>query len=168
MKKEPVYLDIGEYNFQIRPFNALDGGYAMLFISKKLLPMLKAMSSGKDESSGQDEKAEQINKVLDLEVDEENGLEWDRVLGVIQPILNDIDRKDLNEFMELCLAQVDIRMKAGYMPLYRHGVFADDDVGCSTGICFRLCFEAIKPVVTDFFAENGLNLSQLFSGITNQ
>ena len=155
MKKEPVYIDIGEYNFQIRPFNALDGGYVTLFITKKVLPMLKAMAPGSEE-------AKKASALLDLDVDEEKGLDWDAVFSAIQPILNDIERKDLNEFMELCLAQIDIRMKAGYMPLYRHGVFADEDIGYSTGICFRLCFEAVKPLVTDFFAENGLNLSQLF------
>jgi len=163
MKKEPIYVDIGEYNFQIRPFNALDGGYVTLFITKKLLPMLKSMAAGSSEDGKEDEKKKAVDAVLDMNVDEVEGIKWEQLFAAIQPILQDIDRKDLNEFMELCLAQIDIRMKAGYIPLYRHGVFADDDIGCSTGICFRLCFEAIKPLVTDFFAENGLNLSHLFS-----
>ena len=162
MKKEPVYIDIGENNFCIRPFNAFDGGYATLFITKKLLPMVKALSSG---AKGDENDA--VNALLDTEVDEDKGLTWDQVFEAIQPILSSIDRKELNEFMEICLAQIDIRMKAGYMPLYKHGVFADDDIGCSTSICFRLCFEAIKPLVIDFFGENGLNLGQLFKRITS-
>lgn len=159
MKKEPVYIDIKEYNFCIRPFNAFDGGYAMLFITKKLLPMLKAMAGGNETA--------EVKALLDTEVGEGEALEWDRVFEVIEPILGSIDRKELNEFMELCLAQIDIRMKAGYMPLYKHGVFADDDIGCSTTVCLRLCFEVIKPLVIDFFEENGLNLSQLFKKTTN-
>lgn len=161
MKKEPAYIDIGEYNFCIRPFNALDGGYAMLFITKKLLPMLKAMGGEKTEQT------EAANKLLDINVDEVKGVRWEQVVDAITPIIDSIGRKELNEFMEMCLAQVDIRMKAGYMPLYKHGIFADDDIGCSTTICLRLCFEVIKPLVADFFAENGLNLSQLFKKITN-
>lgn len=159
MKKEPIYLDIGEYNFCIRPFNAFDGGYATLFITKKLLPILKAMSG---------EGNKEADALLDVEIEEGKGLEWERIVDAIMPILSSIDRKELNEFMEICLAQIDIRMKAGYMPLYKHGIFADDDIGCSTSTCFRLCFEAIKPLIVDFFAENGLNLSQLFKKITSQ
>ena len=131
----------------------------MMFLTKKILPMLKAMAKG--------EESKEAKELLDLEVDEEKGLEWDRVINVIEPILNGIDRKELNEFMELCLNQIDIRMKAGYMPLYKHGIFADDDIGYSTGTCLRLCFEAVKPLAIDFFAENGLNLSQLFKKITS-
>lgn len=163
MKKEPIYVDIGEYNFQIRPFNALDGGYVTLFITKKLLPMLKALSANSED----EETKKKANAILDMDVNEETGFEWDKLFETILPILQGIERKELNEFMELCLAQIDVRMKAGYMPLYRHGVFADDDIGCSTGICLRLCFEAIKPLVTDFFEENGLNLSHLFKKTMN-
>ena len=165
MKKDPVYIDIGDYNFCIRPFSAFDGGYAALFVTIKLLPIVKTLANKSDEQSGESDAA---NKLLDIEINDKTGVEWDQIVDAIIPILNGIDRKELNEFMELCLSQIDIRMKAGYMPLYKHGIFADDDIGCSTMICFRLCFEAIKPLVSDFFAENGLNLSRVFSAITSQ
>ncbi len=160
MRKDPIYVDIGENNFCIRPFTAFDGGYAALFVMKKLLPMLKAVAGG-------NEKNDQVNAVLDADIGDAGALDWDKTFAAIEPIIYSIDRTELNEFMELCLGQIEIRMKAGYMPLYKHGVFADEEIGYSTFTCFRLCFEAVKPLVADFFAENGLNLSQLFKRITS-
>lgn len=162
MNKEPAYVDISEKNFRIRPFNAFDGGYAMMFVTRKLLPLLKAAAGGEGEK---DNKV--LNQVLDTDIGEGKNLDVDGILSAIAPILNGIDRAEFTEFMTLCLSQVDMRFAAGYMPLYRNGIFADEEVGCSSGMCLRLCFEVLKPLVIDFFAENGLNLSQLFKAITS-
>lgn len=159
MNKEPAYVDIGEKNFRIRPFTAFDGGYAMLFVTKKLLPLVKALT-GKDES-------EAVRKVLDTEVGNEKGVDVDAVLSAVMPLLDSIDRKELQEFMGLCLTQVDERFAAGYMALYKNGIFSDEEIEYSTSTCLRLCFEVVKPLVADFFAENGLNLSHAFKTIMN-
>lgn len=145
--KEAKFLNIvtvNERRYKINNFDAFDGGYVVLFVTRKIVPLLKAVNIDFQELLKQD-----VNVALS------------RLAALIGPVLDSITREELKEFMATCLSKVEVDMPAGYVPLYRGGTFALEEVEKSTKTAFVLCFYAIKPILTDFFGESAL------SGILN-
>jgi len=136
MKETAKAVKFGDYEFRIRAFDAFSGAGVFLFATKKIIPLLKALNIG-------------VDGMLDMNTDDLLHLAAD----MIGPILDNIEPEELKKFMSDCLAQVEVLMPAGYVPLYKGGVFAVEEIEYSTKTCFVLCFHAIKPLLTDFFGD---------------
>lgn len=153
MRKEKTanLVEINGKKFHIMPFDAFDGGYATLFVLKKIVPLLKALDIG-----------------LDTLLDTKKEDAFSHLAELIGPMLDSISREELREFMEMCLSQVEILRAAGPMKLYAGGIFNDEEIGNSTKACMLLCYHAIRPLAADFFGGNGLDLGRLSKLIGNQ
>ena len=140
--KEAKFLNIvtvNERRYKIKNFDPFDGGYVVLFVTRKIVPLLKAVNIDFQELLKQD-----VNEALSS------------LAALIGPVLDSITREELKEFMATCLSKVEVELAAGYMPVYRAGTFALDEIEQSTKTCFILCFHAIRPILTDFFGESAL------------
>jgi hypothetical protein len=131
---------INGMRFRIEEFDALSGGVACLFVTKKLIPLLAAFDID-------------ITKVLNKEA--KNGMQ--DIIKTIAPVLEGINPDDLKQFMALCLAQVEMEKPAGWQKVYQNGMFGVNEVKKSTKLAFTLCFQVAKGLMTDFFGEGGLS-----------
>lgn len=151
MKELAQAVKVGEYEFRIRAFDAFSGAGVFLFATKKIIPLLKTLNIG-------------VDGILDMSTDNLLHMAAD----MIGPFLDNIEPDELKKFIGDCLAQVEVLMPAGYVPLYKGGVFAVEEIEYSTKTCFVLCFHAIKPLLTDFFGDVDWSSLLNSSKITNQ
>ena len=144
-------VKVGDYDFRIHNIDALHGTAIIMFVAKKVLPLLKSLN-------------------IDFEafLKEDTNTAMGQIADAIAPVLNSISPEELTDVMETCLKQVDILMPAGYVKLYAGGEFAVPEIKYSMKTCFALCYHVIKPVITDFFGESGLSMLKAFNPTTNQ
>ncbi len=136
MRELTKALKFDDREYRIHTPDAFGGAGIFLFATQKIVPLLKSLNID-------------VKKLMDMELTETL-----RMMGdLIGPVINSIEPDELTKFMKSCLSYVEILMPAGYMPLFRAGVFADDEVGHSTKTCFVLCFNVVKPILQDFFGD---------------
>lgn len=133
-------VDVEGKRYRITDFDALRGGFAFLFVAKKIIPLLKVMDADFADilKSG---VADGFAKIIDA----------------VLPVLDSISQEDLTKFMTLCLEQVEIELPAGYEKVVRGGEFTVDEVKYSTKLALVLCYHAIEGIVADFFGEKALD-----------
>lgn len=143
MKEDKFFnvVTIGNYQYKINTMNAFDGSNVFLFVTKKIIPILKGIKID-------------IGEVLKKDINES----LNEIGDMISPILEAITPEELKDVMATCLSHVDILLPAGYVRLYKGGVFAVEEIEYSTKTCFVLCYHVIKPLVNDFFGEKSLSL----------
>lgn len=150
-EKFPNIVTLNERRYKIKNFDPFDGGYVVLFVTRKIVPLLKAVNIDFQELLKQD-----VNTALS------------NLAVLIGPVLDSITREELREFMATCLSRVEVDMPAGWIPVFRGGTFALEEVESSTKLCFLLCFHAIRPLLVDFFGESALNFIKIPKADTNQ
>ena len=136
MRELTTAVKFDDREYRIHTPDAFGGAGIFLFATQKIVPLLKSLNID-------------ASKLLDMDMTETLRL----LADMIGPIINNIDADELSKFMKNCLSYVEILMPAGYMPLFRAGVFADDEIGHSTKTCFVLCFNVVKPILQDFFGD---------------
>ena len=151
MRELPTALKFDEHEYRIKTPDAFGGAGIFLFATQKIVPLLKSLNVD-------------LSKLMDTDMTETLRL----LADLVGPVINSIGSDELSKFMKTCLSYVEILMPAGYMPLFRAGVFADDEIGHSTKTCFVLCFNVVKPILQDFFGDVNWGSILAPSKITNQ
>lgn len=163
MREMTKVLTIDGKDYRITQFDALSGGKVFLFCVKKLVPLIGALDVNVNElfsvAKVETEKGKDGGDDGEVKV---QGLQ--SVVNVIMPMLEAITPEDLQEFMQLCLAQVEIKLPAGYEKVIRNGELTECDVKYSTKLALQLCFAAIEGILEDFFGEGSLDF---LKGLTN-
>lgn len=141
MREHVRIAEVMGKRYRIHDFDALGGGFVFLFVTRKIVPLLKVVDTD-------------FTKLLSMDANSSIG----QVIEMVLPVLDSISQEDLQKFMAMCLEQVEVDLPAGYEKVMRNGEFTNDEVKYSTKLAFMLCFEAIKGMLTDFFGENALSM----------
>lgn len=143
-----LYTDvlIGDTTYTIRKFDAKTGLKLARLIVAKATKLINLFDDDKPSGKGKKKAAAENADIY-------------QTVGTVLESLSD---EDLDTIIDKCLRACFVKLPAGLQPvLDENGNYGVEGIEYDMPLTLKLCFEAIKWGASDFFGDNGLDLSRL-------
>ena len=146
IREVTLKLEEQDYVFRLNKMDALQGGLLAKFLMEKVLPgvqKLQNLLAVSDEESKEDADALAKQKT-------------DSIFSAIPELLANISDDDLMNLEKKCLATVECKMPAGWIPVFNGKHFNIPDLEYDVLNTLLLCYHVLEFNVSGFFPGRGL------------